>query len=154
MGEGSRRLNVCEVHIRKARPSDVVGLASCLDAAYARYVDRVQDMPSVSEGCVEDIAQNQVWVATDDGKIIGGLFLIAEPGFMKLANLAVHPESGGRGVGGKLMALAEGQAVEQGYHEMRLNTHVAMPENVELYSHLGWQQLQTSGNTITMRKGL
>lgn len=143
-----------QIQIRRALPSDAAGLAACIDAAYAKYQSRILDMPAVSEGCAEEITNNQVWVATMDGAIVGGLFLIANDDFMKLANLAVHPNHGGKGIGGQLMQLAEKTAIEQGYSEMRLNTHVAMPENVELYKHLGWSETARGGNTVSMSKML
>lgn len=143
-----------QIEIRKAQLSDAEGLAACIDAAYAKYQSRIFDMPAVSDGCAEEIANNQVWVATQDGAIVGGLFLIANDGFMKLANLAVHPVHGSKGIGGRLMKLAEQATREQGLFEMRLNTHVAMPENVELYTHLGWYETSRNGNTVSMSKRL
>ena len=71
---------------------------------------------------------------------------------MKLANLAVHPNHGGKGIGRKLTELSELEAKRQGYDEMRLNTHIAMPENVQLYEHLGWEEVSRSSNTVSMRK--
>lgn len=143
-----------QVQLRKAELSDAEGLAACIDAAYEKYQTRILDMPSVSEGCAEEISSNQVWVAILDGRIVGGLFLIPNDGFMKLANLAVHPAHGGKGIGGRLMELAEQTAREQGLFELRLNTHVAMPENVELYTHLGWREISRGGNTVSMSKRL
>jgi GNAT superfamily N-acetyltransferase len=142
------------IELRRANLADAEELAACIDAAYAKYESRIRDMPDVSQGCAEEIANNQVWVAIQANVIVGGLFLVPENGFMKLANLAVHPDYGGKGVGGKLIALAEQTAIEQGYSEMRLNTHVAMPENLQLYNHLGWHETARSGNTVSMNKWL
>ncbi len=71
---------------------------------------------------------------------------------MRLANVAVHPDHKGAGLGRALMALAETEALDQGYREMRLTTHVDMPENVQLYAHLGWEQDYRRGNKVSMRK--
>lgn len=140
--------------IRPANPSDADALADCIDAAYARYAQSIPDLPPVSEGCAEDIANNQVWVVLQDDKIIAGLVLVAGDGFMKLANVAVHPNHGGKGLGRDLIALSEREAARQGYREMRLNTHVDMPTNVQLYEHLGWVEMKRSFNTVTMTKHL
>lgn len=134
--------------------SDVIGLAACVDAAYAKFTDRIPDLPRISEGCAEDIADNQVWVATQDDKVIAGLVLIPSAAFMKLGNLAVHPDHGGQGLGRALIDLAEDQARLQGFGEMRLNTHVDMPENVRFYKRLGWVEVSRTANTITMQKHL
>ena len=143
-----------QIKIRRALNSDAVSLAKCIESAYAKYKSRILDMPAVSEGCAEEIAINQVWVATINSMIVGGLVLIPGDGFMKLANLAVDPDYAGKGIGGRLMSFAEKTAVEQGYSEMRLNTHVAMPENVALYTHLGWHETSRGGNTVSMSKRL
>ncbi len=140
--------------IRKAQLGDAVALVSCIDAAYAQYADRISDLPPVSAGCAEEIAKNRVWVAVEDDEVIGGLFLAPQDGFIKLANVAVHPDHGGKGLGRELIALAESEAKKQGYGEMRLNTHVEMPENVKLYYRLGWREVSRDGNTVSMRKFL
>ncbi len=138
--------------IRKARLADADALASCIDAAYAQYAGRISDLPPVSDGCAEEIAKNQVWVAVKDGEIVAGLFLVPQVAAMKLANVAVHPDHGGKGLGRELIVLSESEARKQGYREMRLNTHIAMPENVSLYTRLGWEEVSRDGNTVSMRK--
>ena len=140
--------------IRPAQLADANALAACIDAAYAQYAERISDLPSVSDGCAEDIANNQVWIAAQSGKVIAGLVLVADEGFMKLANLAVHPDHAGMGLGRKLIKLSEDEAKRHGYSEMRLNTHVDMPENVWLYKHMGWAEVSRSGNTVSMKKHL
>ncbi len=140
--------------IRRAEPRDASSLSTCIVAAYAHYAARIADLPPVSEDCAEEIARFQVWVAEVANVIVGGLVLVPGDGFMLLANVAVHPNHTGAGMGRALMALAETEALEQGYRELRLNTFVEMPENVQLYVHLGWEQTGRDGNKISMRKML
>ncbi|MBO9434328.1 GNAT family N-acetyltransferase [Ruegeria sp. R13_0] len=138
--------------IRPAQAADANALATCIDAAYGKYAERISDLPAVSDGCAQDIADNQFWVVVQSNEIIAGLVLVAGDGFMKLANLAVHPDHVGEGLGRKLIELSEREAKRQRFSEMRLNTHVDMPENVRLYQHLGWAEVSRSGNTVSMRK--
>ncbi len=138
--------------IRQAEHLDAEPLSACIDAAYDVYAARIPDLPPVSADCAGEIATHQVWVAEIASVIVGGLVLVPDDGFMLLANVAVHPDHKGAGLGRAFMALAETEALEQGYHEMRLTTHVDMPENVRLYTRLGWEGAARDGNRISMKK--
>jgi hypothetical protein len=53
-----------------------------MNAAYAQYAERITNMHSVSEGCAEDIANNQVWVAgehLENSLEDVGLYPMSEP---------------------------------------------------------------------------
>ncbi len=138
--------------IRRAERLDAGALSACIDAAYAPYVARIADLPPVSADCAEEIDKYQVWVAEIENVVVGGLVMIPEQGFMLLANVAVHPGCKGMGLGGTLIALAESEALVQGYRELRLTTHVEMPENIQLYEHLGWQEDGRQGNKVSLNK--
>ena len=143
-----------DITIRRAEPGDADDLGRCLDAAYAHYAERIDDLPPMSEGCAEEIADHLVWVAEASGVILGGLVLIPGDGFMLLANVAVHPDGRGAGIGRRLLTLAETETVARGYPEMRLNTHAGMPETIALYARNGWTETGRRGTTVSMRKGL
>ena len=140
--------------IRRADVRDANGLSRCFDAAYAQYAERIDDLPPMSENCAEEIAKHLVWVAEAGGTIVGGLVLVPSDGFIQLANVAVHPDNRGSGIGQRLLTLAETEAVDRGYAEMRLNTHADMPEIIRLYERNGWLQVSRQGKTIKMRKNL
>ena len=140
--------------LRRATVDDAKELAACIDAAYAIYAGRISDLPSVSEGIEDDIANRIVWVAEQSQKIVGGLILFTEIDFMLVMNIAVHPDTSGLGIGRRLMTKAEEETRVRGLSEMRLSTHVDMPENVALYEHLGWQEIERSGSKVKMRKSL
>jgi len=140
--------------IRKARMSDAIALTKCIDDAYAQYADHIPDLPPVSDGCAEEILKNHVWVAVEENNIIGGLFLVPEDGYLKLATVAVRPDHSGKGLGRKLIALSEREAKVKGYSEMRLNTHAAMTKNIQFYIQLGWREFGRNGNAVQMKKVL
>jgi N-acetylglutamate synthase-like GNAT family acetyltransferase len=81
----------------------------------------------------EAIAHHQVWVAEAERQIIGGLVLVPEEDALLLDNIAVHPDRQGRGIGRALLALAEAEALCQGYAELRLYTHETMTENIRFH---------------------
>ena len=140
--------------LRRAVSADADPLAECIQAAYAQYSDVISDLPDVSSSCAEDIAEHCVWVAEVGSHIVGGLVLIAQDDFLLLANVAVHPDWRGKGLGSALMDLVELEATALKMDELRLRTHIRMPENIALYKHLGWQEIGREGNTISMRKSL
>ena len=140
--------------IRRAGPDDADGLAACLDAAYAQYVGLIAGLPRMSDGCAEDIARLDVWVAEAAGRVVGGLVLAREDGFVRLANVAVHPDARATGLGRALLQLAETESLALGCRQMRLNTHVDMPENVRLYTRMGWHETGRQGVTVSMKKNL
>lgn len=84
--------------------------------------------------------------------IVGGLILVLKDEFAMLANIAVDPDCAGKGIGRGLIEHAEIQCRHLQKGELRLSTHVAMPENVSLYEHLGWKETGRSGNKVHMAK--
>ncbi|NKB53045.1 MAG: GNAT family N-acetyltransferase [Rhizobiaceae bacterium] len=143
-----------EPTIRKAIPEDVPQIVACIDAAYEIYSRSIADLPPVSAGLDEDIITNQVWVLDLNGSTIGVLVLVVGDGFMKLANLAVHPDHGGKGLGRALIEHGEREALQQGFSEMRLNTHADMTATQRLYQRLGWIETGRKGATVMMNKVL
>ncbi len=140
--------------IRRAEPDDADALSVCIDAAYAQYAERITDLPTVSANCAQKIAKNQVWVADIENELVGGLVMAPQDDFMLLDNVVVHPDQRGTGLGRAFMALAETESFDQGYRELRLSTHVDMPENVQFYKRLGWKEDQRHGNRVSMKKAI
>ena len=52
------------------------------------------------------------------------------------------------------VSLAEAEATDRGFTEMRLKTHADMPETVGLYERNGWARTDQRGKTVSMRKSL
>jgi GNAT superfamily N-acetyltransferase len=138
--------------IRRAIAADAKALAGCIDAAYSGYAGTIADLPAVSAGLDEDICENLVWVAERDGEIVGGAVLVIAGPVATLANVAVHPDAGGQGLGGALIQTVERHARNAGCSELRLATHIDMPANVALYARLGWRETSRHGNKVLMSK--
>ena len=140
--------------IRPATVQDAPALSECIEAAYSVYASRIIDLPAVSEGVSDDITNHIVWIAETGQAIVGGIILIPKQDCLILANVAVHPDSTGLGLGRALIELADRVCLERGLNEIRLTTHVAILENVRLYKHLGWQETGRDGDKIHMSKRL
>jgi ribosomal protein S18 acetylase RimI-like enzyme len=104
------------------------------------------------------VRSGQAWVAVDRGEIVGLAILIARPGHLLLENVAVLPAAQGRGVGSRLLALAEDQARSLHLSEIRLYTNEAMTENLAYYTRHGYVEThraeQDSFRRVFFRKRL
>ncbi len=142
-----------EQTIRPAIQDDASGLTACIDAAYAPFFARGLALPPVSEGIAGDIANNHVWVAESDGRIVGGVVLVLNDS-AHLANLAVHPDAGGQGVGRRLIDQAHEAASNAGHDRLQLATHIDMTTTQAFYRRLGWQETGQDGNKVYFAKEL
>jgi len=138
--------------IRRAKLQDVPAIKHCIDQAYAPVKKRLADLPDVSAGVEEDIEKNVVLVAETGSKIAGCAILEMNGGVAHLMNIAVDPEFKGFGLGKMLLAAVEDTAIRNGVRELHLATHVGMPENVSLYTHLGWSETSRNSNKVLMKK--
>lgn len=143
-----------KIAIRRAEAQDAEPLSDCIEAAYSVYSSRIADLPSVSDGIAQTIKSSRVWIAETDAGIAGGIILNPHEEFMMLENVAVHPDCSGMGIGAALIRQAEVDCLEIGLHELRLSTHIDMPDNVRLYEHLGWLETGRSGNKVFMSKNI
>ena len=79
-------------------------------------------------------------MAAADGEVAGFIILIPRPGYLLLDNVAVLPAAQGRGIGARLLALAEDRARALGVPEIRLYTNAAMTENLTYYPRYGYTE--------------
>ncbi|MBT8460470.1 MAG: GNAT family N-acetyltransferase [Boseongicola sp.] len=141
-----------DVTIRSAVLGDIEAVEAVISRAYAPWLAKIAELPDVAAGVPEDIADCRVWVAVEAQEIRGCLIGGPESGRWHVANVAVAPDHGGKGVGRALMAFAVDQARREGLREMALATHRDMPGNVNLYERLGWVVTDESGNKIMMKR--
>jgi ribosomal protein S18 acetylase RimI-like enzyme len=127
--------------IRLAEEGDADALRAIAVAAYQRYVGRIGRAPApMTADYTQAISSGQAWVAVQDGQIAGFVVLIAQPGYLLLENIAVLPATQGRGIGGRLLSLAEEQARRLGLSEIRLYTNETMTENLAYYPRRGYTE--------------
>ena len=104
-------------NVRKAKSSDSEALTACMRAAYMAYLSRLGGitLPPMVVDYEEEIRSYPVWIAESDKLLVGGLILMPEDEYMTIANIAVHPEFQGNGLGRGLMEFGETQAKQKGY---------------------------------------
>lgn len=69
-------------------------------------------------------------------------------------NIAVDPAFGGQGIGKALIETALDELGAQNVGRIDLATHIAMPENVALYTHLGWTETGRRADKVYMSRSL
>ena len=142
--------------IRKAVIEDATGLQRVMESAYSAYQERMggERLPPMEVNYSSEIRDYPTWVAESNGSIVAGLIMVFEDDFASIANIAVHPDFQGQGVGGGLMKFAETVAKEKASPELRLATHILLTENVSLYEHLGWSEIERDDVRVYMKKNL
>jgi GNAT superfamily N-acetyltransferase len=125
---------------RLAIYADLPALRDIVKAAYSPYLARMDTRPApMSHDLGPDVDAGAVWVL---GKPpVGLICLVALDGALLIENVAVHPDAQGGGVGRRLMAVAEHEALRLGAGTVRLYTNEVMVENIAIYQHLGYREL-------------
>ncbi len=128
--------------LRTARPDDCAAVEAIVAAAYSVYIGRIGKAPGpMLDDYAGLIASGALSVLEGaDGVIVALIVLLAKPDHLLLDNIAVHPDRQGRGLGRRLIAFAESEALRLGYTELRLYTHERMTENIALYTRLGFRE--------------
>lgn len=152
-------MNLGDLAIRPARAEDATAVTECVVAAYRHYIPRLGKPPGpMLDDYREVIQQHRVLVLTDEANIIGVLVLIRQHQSLLVDNVAVHPDYQGRGLGRKLMMLAEEEARRLGFITVTLYTNERMTENLGLYKKLGYTETERKTeqgyHRVYMRKSL
>ncbi len=93
-----------------------------------------------------DTPAKQLWVAEQDGRIVGSIFVMPSdglPGSAQLRMLYTEPAARGQGIGTALVGQAVSFAREHGYARMRLWTHTNQAAARKLYAAAGFAIVET-----------
>src|SRR6185369_1829986 len=110
------------MNIRLAESGESQAAAELVNAAYAKYIERIgrKPLPMLADYAAL-IAKGVVYVIPGDGGGIQAVLVIyPEDNSLLIENIAVHPSAQKRGLGQALMAFAEQQAREKHLTEVRL----------------------------------
>jgi len=129
------------VTVRRATHGDVPALYVVVHEAYLLYVPRIGRMPApMTADYAAAVESGEAWVAEVDGAIVGLLVLVVHPGYLLIENIAVQPSAQRRGIGSRLLVLAEDEARANGLGEIRLYTNEGMTENLAFYPRHGYRE--------------
>jgi ribosomal protein S18 acetylase RimI-like enzyme len=104
------------------------------------------------------VIENTIWLLNVEDHLAGVLVLEYEPESMLIYSVAIQPEYQKQGLGLRLLAWAEQQALKAGYQTIRLYTNELFTYNIKLYQSLGYQETGRepllNSTLVHMRKNL
>jgi ribosomal protein S18 acetylase RimI-like enzyme len=126
--------------LRRATAADLPAIKALIDAAYGRYLARMDKPPGpMLRDYGPSVADGTTWVT--GSPISAVLTLYPRDDHLLVENIAVHPDAQGRGLGRALMGFAEREAARRGLTRMALYTHEVMTENQAIYARLGYTEV-------------
>lgn len=128
---------------RRATPNDAAAIASLVDEAYGRYVERIGRLPlPMRADHAAAIREHLVWVVDEGhdagGGLVGVLELVLRPDHLYIENVAVAPRAQGQGIGRALLDHAEAEARRLGRDAVHLSTNERFVENLAIYARRGY----------------
>src|ERR1700726_900096 len=105
-----------EPRIRAATADDVSAITQIVDQAYWHYIARMGKPPGpMLDDYAARVLEGVVWVLEEGGAIAGLIVLLSMTNYLLLDNVAVSPARQGLGLGRRLLAFAEAEALRHGY---------------------------------------
>jgi GNAT superfamily N-acetyltransferase len=145
--------------LRLADASDAAAVTALVRAAYSKWVPVLGREPLPMRADYErNIQDHRIEVLIRDGELAAVLETIDQPDHVWIENIAVRPEFQGKGLGRRLLAHAEGLAINRGLSNVRLLTNGAFESNIALYGRVGYVADRTEsfmgGTTVYLSKRL
>lgn len=125
--------------LRLATADDADAIRALTRAAYAKWVepDGREPVP-MSADYEAAVRTHRFDLAYRDGELVALIETVDEGERLLVENVAVAPAHQGRGLGTRLLALAEEIARRQGKKRIWLYTNKRWAENIRLYLKLGY----------------
>jgi GNAT superfamily N-acetyltransferase len=92
----------------------------------------------------ERFAEGPIWLAIDNGVLVGTVSGLPEPDRFYIRSMAVKPTAQGRGVGQQLLETLEVFAREAGHKKLYLYTTFVLPAAQRLYERNGFYVLRVT----------
>lgn len=133
-----------EIVIRAVQDGDSEGLIQLIGAVFAEYPGCVFDvdaeMPELrAPASAAETSDGQWWVAELDGAIVGSVAVVSEDGqTVELKKLYVASRARKRGLGARLVNIAEREARQRGAAGIFLWTDTRFEDAHRLYERLGF----------------
>jgi ribosomal protein S18 acetylase RimI-like enzyme len=147
------------VDIRAADDADVPAIARIVHDSFAGFIPLIGRAPwPMFQDYIAPVAQGAVWVATEDGAVVGAVVLQLNADHLFIDTIAIAPPHQGRGHGRRLLAFVEAEARRRGLDETRLHLHLTMARGIAFYRTLGYTEYargeQDGYHRVYLRKRL
>jgi GNAT superfamily N-acetyltransferase len=109
------------------------------------YMDGIIDPPSSAHrltlaSLAQKTSDEVAYVAIEDSRLVGCIFLKPEPACLYVGKLAVAPGQQGKGIGRRLLAVAEDTARALRLPALRLETRIELIENHATFNRWGFSR--------------
>jgi ribosomal protein S18 acetylase RimI-like enzyme len=147
------------VSLRRATQADAAAIAGLTREAYGKWVPVIGREPLPMTVDYDDVVRKHRFDLLHAGDVLAGLIETVPDGdCLLIVNVAILPAFQGRGLGKRLLLLAEEIATTTGLSGLRLYTNALMGENIRLYEKLGYrrerEEQRSVGTVIHMCKVL
>jgi ribosomal protein S18 acetylase RimI-like enzyme len=126
-------------HLRRAGATDVAAVNALQHAAYARNrtILGLEPLP-LTVDYATIVADYDVWLLEQGDALEGVLILETRADDLLIWSVAVAPEMQGRGIGNRLLEIAQARARELGRRKVRLYTGEKLAGNIAWYERHGF----------------
>lgn len=130
------------MHIRCATLADMVPISLCTDMAFASFA-QPSDTSYVKQAAAlqAQILDNCFRVMCIGSRIVGYISFSPAADQLFVDTLAVMPAYHGRGIGTRLLAFADSEALRLGLSGVNLFTKAAMTGNLAFYERRGYREM-------------
>ena len=94
-----------------------------------------------SERLAERLAEGPMWVALNDGVLVGTVAAVSLGAELYVRGMAVAPTSRGLGIAAQLLEAVETFALTDGYQRLRLSTTPFLTRAIEFYERSGFKRI-------------
>jgi predicted N-acetyltransferase YhbS len=131
------------MRLRPATPRDIPRLQEIEKAARTRYrsAGRLSFAAEAPPIAASRLAEGEVIVAEEDGRLLGFVLMNPMDGMLYVANISVDPGCSGRGIGAALIAAAERHAIANGLAGIALTTFRTPRWNAPWFRRLGFRPM-------------
>jgi N-acetylglutamate synthase-like GNAT family acetyltransferase len=133
------------INLRFAKPDDAPAIALLLSESFAEYQllytpEGFAATAIPAAGICNRIDEGPVWVAMQDGRMVGTAAVVARAESLYIRGMAVHPTARGRQIGNMLLAEIEKFATSAGFTRLYLSTTPWLDHAIRLYERFGFQR--------------